>query len=350
MEKQEKQTMWRSNTEGEPKRRHMLKEILPLDTPLSLDIEASGGCCLKCAYCPQSLPIEKKMQINIGKGIMEYSLFEKIVENCLEFNDKLKSIRFAGFGEPLLNRELPRMVKLVKEKQIAESVIIFTNGVALTKEISDALVDAGVDTFLFDIQGTCVEDYVKNANTKIDFDKLVENLTYLYKKKKRGKIFVKTFKFIIEKQRERFFEIFEPISDEIGIENIYEIYNDIDYTGMITEEKETCGVDFYKSKYCSYPFFQMAINAYGMVTACTLPVSKNNEHLIIGDATKQSLKEIWEGKKLNDIRRLLLEDRNKCKACAECKYTDLLPKEDLIDDMVEELKLYCSRREESYGK
>ena len=63
-----KQTMWRANRTGEPKRRHMLKEILPLEVPLSLDIEASSRCCLKCRYCPQSLSDAKKKELNLCTG------------------------------------------------------------------------------------------------------------------------------------------------------------------------------------------------------------------------------------------------------------------------------------------
>lgn len=351
MKTNKKQSMWRSNSQKE-KRRQMLKDILPLDTPLSIDIEACGACCLKCAYCPQSLTPQQKQEINIGSGVLSYSLFEKIVNDCTKFDAKLKSIRFAGFGEPLCNSDLPKMVLLAKEMSIAESVIIFTNGIMLTHDLSNKLVKAGVDTFLIDIQGVCEDDYLKHAGTKINFENLLDNLNYLAKlcKSRNTRIFIKTFKFMIENTRERFFELFEPIADEIGIENIYEIYPEIDYTGMITEEKETCGVDFYQSNYCSYPFFQMAINAYGLVTACTLPVSKNTPQLIIGDVGKESLIDIWNGNRLNCVRKMLLEDRSACKACEQCKYTDLMPKEDLIDDIVEQLKLYCNQKEKMVKK
>lgn len=343
MKKSNKQSMWRSNKPGEPKRRQMLKEILPLATPLSIDIEPSGGCFLRCNYCPQSLPVERKKEINIGSGIMKYSQFEKIVNDCSAFPEKLKSMRFAGFGEPLLNLELPRMIKLAKEKEIAESIILFTNGIKLTKQLAEQLVSAGVDSYLLDIQGISAEDYMKNSNAEVDFENLVENIKFLHNLDGRGKISVKTYKFIIQEKKEKFFEIFEPISDEICIENIYEINNEIDYSGMITEEKETCGEEFFSTRYCAYPFFQMAINAFGAVTACPMPISKSSEELIIGNANKESLSDIWNGEKLNSIRKILLNDRNQCLACSTCKYTDLLTKEDLIDDIVEDLKKYCEK-------
>jgi MoaA/NifB/PqqE/SkfB family radical SAM enzyme len=347
MDKENKQVMWRSNTGGGNKtRRHMLKDVLPLDTPVSLDIEAAGACCLKCAYCPQSLSVEKKKELNIGTGVMEFSLFEKMVDECTKFPNKLKSIRFAGFGEPLLNSNLAKMVQLVKEKNIAESVIIFTNGLLLTHDLSEKLVEAGVDTFLIDIQGTNADDYLKYAGTRMDFANLMDNLSYLHGLNQRGKIFIKTYRFIVDKKREEFFQIFEPVADEICIENIYEINKDIDYTGMITEEKEVCGVEFFSSQYCPLPFYAMSINAHGLVTACCLPASKANTQLIIGDLRKQTVKEIWEGTPLNDVRKMLLEDRTQCKSCEECKYTEMLPREDLIDEIVEELKQYCNERKE----
>ena len=74
-------TLWRSNEDGERIRRHKLRDILPLDVPLSIDIEASSVCCLKCKYCPQSLEQSKKKDINIGQnGFMDYVLFRRLID------------------------------------------------------------------------------------------------------------------------------------------------------------------------------------------------------------------------------------------------------------------------------
>ena len=340
--KNNKQSMWRTNTEGEPIRRHMLKEIVPMDTPLSMDVEASPLCTLRCNYCPHSLDLDEKKKLNIGQGsVMSEDVFQKIVEQCKMFPKPLKNIRFAGYGEPLLNSELANWIKLIKKEGIADTVTIFSNGIPLSKEKAEELAEAGVDTLLFDIQGLSDEDYKVNGNRKIDFNNLYDKISYYYRIKKSGKVFIKTFKYIIQGREKEFFDLFDKCADEIVIENIYETCSEMDYEGMITNEKETCGVDFVNTSYCPWPWYQLAINATGVVTACPLPVSKTSDFLIVGNVNKESLIDIWNGEKLNNVRYRLLKERETITECKNCKYTEMLPKEDLIDTEVDRLIQYC---------
>ena len=339
--------MWRTNTEGEPIRRHMLKEIVPMNVPLSLDVEASSVCCLACKYCPQSLNGEVKKRINIGANkLMADDTFYKIVEQCKRFPQPLKNIRFAGFGEPLINRSLPKWISLIKREKVAETVTIFSNGIPLSKDFANELIESGVDTFLFDIQGVSDEDYEQNAGRRIEFRELYDNILYLYSLKEQSKVFIKTFKFIIQGKEKEFFHLFEKCADEIVIENVYEIYPEIDYTGMITEEKETCGVEFNSSKFCPWPWYQLSISANGKVTACTLPISKTSDFLIVGNVNSESLVDIWNGEKLNNVRYRLLKEREAIMECKNCKYTEMLPKEDIIDTEVDRLIQYCEGKKE----
>lgn len=260
MVQSKKQRLWQRNFNGEI-RRQMLRDIVPLTTPLSVHIETSSACCLKCNYCPQSLPLEQRK--NIGHGVMTMSLFRKVVDDCVEFPKKLKSLRFAGFGEPLLNPKIAQMVSYARDRQMAESIIIFTNALRLSHPLAEQLAGL-VDTLLIDIQGTSAQEYQNVANTEIDFDELVDNIAYLYNiPNRRCKMTIKSFKFIADKDREKFFRIFENICDEICIENITRTYPGIDYDGMITDEKEDMGKPFCRSDYCSYPFYQLTVTALG---------------------------------------------------------------------------------------
>lgn len=340
-----KKSLWRSNKKGEPIRRHNLSSLLPLDVPISIDIEASSACCLKCRYCPQSLESEIKDIINIGKnGMMDTGLFETIISQIQEFPHPMKNIRFAGFGEPLLNQNIVGMVDVARNGGVADTITIFSNGIPLTKELSDGLAP-NVDTFLFDIQGINSSDYLKWSGVNIDFQRLIDNIGYLYSIKRKGKIFIKTFKSIIIGREKEFFDVFQNISDEIGIEDLYEIHPNIDYSDMVLKEKESELYELSSSKYCSYPWYQMAIDADGRVTACTLPVSKNSEFLVLGNVRDKHLVDMWNGKKLNEIRRCLLNNRDSINECKDCKYTDLTPEEDKIDIIVEKLQEFCASKE-----
>ena len=334
-------SLWRANKEGEPVRRHILADILPMEEPISIDIEVSSACCLRCKYCPQSLENNIKKEINIGSnGLMTMDIFYKVAEQIGEFSHALKNIRFAGFGEPLLNKNIVDMVDTLRKSEVCETITIFSNGIPLTKDISDGLAGK-VDTFLFDIQGLSSDDYVNWCGTEVDYRKLIDNIRYLHRINGDNKIFCKTFKSIVSGREEQFYDVFEDVCDEIGIEDLYEIYPEIDYSDMVINEKESEKYNITASKYCSYPWYQMAIDASGRVTACTLPVSKNSDFLFLGNVNDEHLLKMWNGKKLNAVRYKLLTEREKILECKDCKYTNLTPVEDRIDNIVPRLANYC---------
>lgn len=126
---EKKASLWRENKEGQPKRRHNLSELLPMKEPISIDIEASSACCLKCRYCPQSLSADEKKHINIGNnGVMDMTLFVQVVEQLKEFGGPLKNIRFAGFGEPLLNPGIVEMVDYLRNGGCRKPLRFFRTG------------------------------------------------------------------------------------------------------------------------------------------------------------------------------------------------------------------------------
>lgn len=64
-------------------------------------------------------------------------------------------------------------------------------------------------------------------------------------------------------------------------------------------------------KFCPMPWLHLHIDTQGKIRACcSTPIT-------FGDADKDSLSEIWEGKSINDFRQLVLEKGvdNRCAAC-----------------------------------
>ena len=77
---------------------------------------------------------------------------------------------------------------------------------------------------------------------------------------------------------------------------------------------------------CVYPFNRIVVNPHGFVVACTADFHKKLE---IGDTTKNTLTEIWNGEKFQYLRKKHLDKKlndifcNKCINNIECKTTDL---------------------------
>ena len=93
------------------KNRLKLHEHIPFRTPIALHIDVCSACNLKCNFCANHSP-SYSGDIKRKYGIMELELFERIVDDALQFPDQIISLRLYNVGEPLLNPNLSRMIKL----------------------------------------------------------------------------------------------------------------------------------------------------------------------------------------------------------------------------------------------
>ena len=82
-------------------------KVLPL--PTEIEISESGTCNRSCSFCPRSDPsfIDKKEFIS-------NNLHEKLCRELKEINYK-GTIRYSGFVEPLLDKNIYNLLKMVKE-------------------------------------------------------------------------------------------------------------------------------------------------------------------------------------------------------------------------------------------
>ncbi|MHB8172582.1 MAG: radical SAM protein, partial [Thermincolia bacterium] len=95
--------------------RQKLGDILPLNTPLSIHIQTSNACNFRCNYCAQSLSIEQLKSMDIDRKLMTYQTFTKIADQIRDFPEQVKVLNLTGFGEPLINKELPEMICYAKK-------------------------------------------------------------------------------------------------------------------------------------------------------------------------------------------------------------------------------------------
>jgi len=280
------------------------------------------------------------------QGPLDFDLFKKIIDDLKEFDKPLKVLRLYKDGEPLLNKRFGDMIRYAKQSDRVPYIDTTTNGVYLTKEKVLEIIDAGLNRINISLNGLKNEDFVKYSRTKVDFKSYVENLRFLFAKKKNCEIFIKMpGDFLSEADKEFFFKTFEPICDRISLENFSPCWPEFDVTDKIKVEmtKGIYGNELTNTNTCPYIFYSMSVNSDGLVSLCFLDWSRQ---LLIGDARKQSLRSIWEGEEMFKYRLANLQGKRKeNKICAECgQLTYCLP--DNIDPYVKELeeKLIAHRK------
>ena len=282
---------------------------LPLSTPFVINVDPASTCNFKCRYCFHSgsdMPT---------KGIMQWSTYKRIVKDIGEFDKPIKTLRLYAFGEPLLNPHFANMVRHAKDKGVCDDVDTTTNASQLTKELSRNIIDAGLDRINISIIGMSDKRYASFSKARVDFDKLVENIAYLYENRKQCVVFIKINGNVISKgEADRFFKVFEPISDGTALEQIMDCWDGMKVAQVQT--KSVYGGPLKNVKVCPYIFYSFCVNFDGVVSACFLDW---NRKLILGDLDNSNLKEIWEGDKFRNLRKIMLrKERATLDVCCDC--------------------------------
>ena len=133
--------------------------------PLYMEISPIGICnhrCIFCAYDYIDYPDRRLETTRLLNFIDEVSA------------NGLKSLLFAGEGEPLLHPDIDKFIIKAKENNIDTGV--FTNGHKLKKELSEKILP-GLSFIRFSFNGGTKEVYsqIHNAGLKV-YDRVVQNI------------------------------------------------------------------------------------------------------------------------------------------------------------------------------
>ncbi len=299
-----------------------LKTALPLKMPISIMIEPTNHCNYRCTFCPTG---DKELldKVQRPKGYMSLNFFQKIIQDILDLknltNQKIKSILLYKDGEPLLHKEIHKMVAYIKENKAADFVAITSNASLLTPQISENLVNSGLDDLRISITAADNKSYKDISKTDYNLDEITEKVEDLFKIRQLNKSNLRITVKIVDtgmskEERENFKRRFEKISDRIQISSImgWSDSGQKDWRlGIKREIKKAPLV-------CEDPFAKLAINFNGTASVCCVDWSHNT---VVGDLNKESFKEIWQGEKLKKFRIIHLEGkRAQIQACKNCDH------------------------------
>jgi len=122
--------------------------------PKVVFIEVTNRCNLLCETCPRTyFQREPLKSLSLNEFIQIAEQFPQMKRSLLH-----------GIGEPLLNRELPEIIKYLKRRDV--EVIINSNGTLLTPQWQKKIVESGLDQYRCSIDGAKDETYarIRGAN------------------------------------------------------------------------------------------------------------------------------------------------------------------------------------------
>lgn len=143
----------------------------PLPFPDTLNIESSYACNLKCVMCPRHFD-------DVPQGMFTLEMFEKHVE---PYVGKFKYVHLTGWGEPLMNKDLPEVVRRCRAAGVW--TCFTSNGLLLRPPLDRKILETNLELISVscDADNAKTYEYVRGKGT---FDVLIERLTAFNKLRK----------------------------------------------------------------------------------------------------------------------------------------------------------------------
>lgn len=268
-----------------------------------LHVEPTNICNANCVTCPNRKQTRKK-------GTMDYELYCKIIDQANELG--IDEVRHSFMGEPLLDKSLAQKIEYAKNHHI-KTTVIFTNASLLTESKSQELIEAGLDTVFISMDGINKKTY-EGIRLNLNFDSVKENILNLLKLRDnqencRPRI---EFSFTVsesnESEIEQFKEYWQEKVDHINISyphNFRGAYN--------ANLDDSCSQNCIP---CFYMWHYIFVLWNGDIVPCCLDY---NGDCVLGNVNDSTLKEIWFGGNLENLRQKHLNNQiNTIPLCAQC--------------------------------
>lgn len=289
--------------------------------PSVSNIELTNACGMKCIMCPRG---HMKRKI----GYISLELFEKIIKQ-MKYNTR---IVLHHFGDPLLHPQIGKIIEICHKYGIQAS--FSTNPSSLTKEKIKQILDSKLDYLHISLDGATKETYEKIRRGRADYGVAIQNIEKFLKEKnfrknrKNHNLPITTIAIIRMKETKNEIEDFKKQwKNKKGIDFV-EIKDFITWDGSIKEI--TSLADEFSHKYkreyyypCFWPWGKVTVLWDGRVVPCCFDYDAK---LVLGDLNKQTLKEIWNSKKMQEFRKQNIENSfPKGHLCINCKEREGFP-------------------------
>ena len=131
--------------------------------PRVVFIEVTNHCNLLCETCPRTFVTYETPQT------LSWENFLRIIE---QFPEMQRAV-LHGIGEPLMNKDLPRMIETLKARGV--TVLFNSNAVLLNETWGRALIASGLDELRCSVDGADPRTYARVRGAPV-FHKVVQNL------------------------------------------------------------------------------------------------------------------------------------------------------------------------------
>lgn len=343
-----------ATTESKPLYFKQARTLAPVvsNPPVCLYLETTNRCNLLCQHCPRTFAsVERPADLS----------FEQM-KLIVDQTPNLKQAVLHGIGEPLINKDLPRMIRYLKDRGVY--VLFNSNATMLYPHIQQQLIESGLDEYRISLDAADAESFTRVRGLP-RFNLILKNVREFVLLKEKLRAARPRLSLWLVGLKETIVELkaFVQLASDLGVGEVYlqrlVFFDDDDngqglarpdqaLFGSLDEEEarlvseahalaDELGVTFHASgaaspeqslmpreddrpwSLCRRPWTLMYITANGNVLPCCISpfAERDYDSLILGNAFERPLMEIWNDHLYQKFRNDLQSEKPH-NACANC--------------------------------
>ena len=287
--------------------------------PVLYNIETTNLCNMRCEMCPRTTimtrPIET-MEPELFKNLIdqlrpwtaeEWKQWETFVTDKYQIKpDEMsenhfflyiipKVIVLHGYGDPLLDKDIPQYVKWMTEKGIPSYFSCNPANINMKRTIET--FENGLDYIKYSIESVDDTKHKQIRGYLSNFTDSYEDILELLNVKAQKNLSTTIVITMLNLNKPNQAEEFERLKEKFKDLDVYIYLKSQDQQWYEDNKAGTQSIHWIE--FCQFPWSSMTIKSNGESCEC---VEDFNNEIVLGNAREQSLYDIWNGEKYKKFR------------------------------------------------
>ena len=298
----------------------LLRRPVQWGLPVTLSIEPTTACNLRCPECPSGLRAFSR-----DTGNLREDFFRRTVD---DLHRHLMCLIFYFQGEPYINPKFLDMVRYAHERGLY--TMTSTNGHFLNDDNARRTVESGLDRLIISIDGTTQEVYEQyRIGGKLDSVLQGARNVVRWKRQLGSRSPHVVFQFLVVKPNEHQIPDIYRLAEEIGADAVQlktaQVYDYQHGNPLIPTQSRyaryrqlpdgTWALKHALTNHCWKLWHACVVTWDGLVVPCCF--DKDAQHRM-GDLKKTTFRALWHGEAYRAFRRAILQGRDQVDICTNC--------------------------------
>ena len=288
--------------------------------PIIYNIETTNACNMHCVMCPRTKMMTRNIEtmnkdlffriieqlnphdINDWKKWEKYVLEKyKIPFNAMSENHFFlyiipKVIQLHGYGDPLLDKNIPLYIKLLKEKGFSSYFSCNPANIDINKTIE--MFEEGLDYIKYSIESVDDDIHKEIRGNASNFSECYKKIIQLLEIKEKNNFDTSIVITMLDLHRKKQILEFKKLKEAFSDLDVYIYFKSEDQQWYRKDYHGTESIHW--SEYCKHPWMSMTVKSNGEAAMC---MEDFNNEIILGDTKEDTLYDIWNGKRYNIFRK-----------------------------------------------